>query len=158
MISTCSAADAIELTDFGAAINLYAVYGEIQDVLIVAGSGSITGKTKDSGDTARTFTVAAGEKLGVQLRTIDSVVGVTRVRVYLPDWSGSMEDLLDFPAPGLHPGILSLMCAQLAIWSLEHSAPETRTCTAEALRLAHQPSGAPVDLLLWCWCTHVGRC
>ena len=80
-----TASDSLEITSF-TAVSLLALTGG-KDVIgfkiVAATSGaSIVGKTASSGETARTFTVANGEDVPVSLRTIDSVVNVTRVRIY----------------------------------------------------------------------------
>ncbi len=77
--------DAIPLTVFTSPINLidYTKGQEIDRLVIVSVSGAatITGKTAGSGSTARTVPVLAGDQVNVQFRTIDSVVGVTAIRL-----------------------------------------------------------------------------
>jgi hypothetical protein len=80
-----TANDSIEITSFSS-VNLLGFTGgkDLVGIKVVTASAgaSIVGKTAQSADTARTFTVASGEEIPVSLRTIDSVVNVTRVRIY----------------------------------------------------------------------------
>lgn len=78
--------DGIELTNFGAAINLLPdVTGgrEVLKLRIVtaAADASITCKTKGSGTTDRVFSVVQGEEIEMAFRTIESVANVTEIRV-----------------------------------------------------------------------------
>jgi hypothetical protein len=77
--------DCYGYTTFSSAIDLHAQTKgqEIDRLVIVAATGTstITGKTSASGATARTVGVLAGDVLDVQFRTIDSVSGVTSVRI-----------------------------------------------------------------------------
>lgn len=84
---TRESVDGIELVSFGSPIDLLRTHTggkEVTklEVITVSGAATLTGKTKGSGDTARTFTVAAGTVIELPFRTIDSVSSVTRVRVF----------------------------------------------------------------------------
>lgn len=89
-----SSGDFLEFANFTKPIDLAAL-GEIQGVEVVsvttpANATSIIGKTKNSNGVGRTATINGNSLpylLLVQLTTIDSVVNVTRVRVYLADVS-----------------------------------------------------------------------
>jgi hypothetical protein len=86
MVSMGPSWDQVEYTSFSSPINLEATYGKkIQGIKIVEGSGTVTVRTEGSGDTTRTWTVQVGEEIRCQLRSIESVVDVAKVRVYIGD-------------------------------------------------------------------------
>lgn len=77
------AVDAVEYSSFASEIDLYSTKGrDIEKLRIVSASGTatITVRTADSGETERTYTVAQGEELAIQIRAIVSVSNVTKVR------------------------------------------------------------------------------
>lgn len=81
--------DALEYTSFTSAIDLYAVKDrDIEKLEVVAATAgaTITCRTKGSGDTNRVYNVAQGDKLELQIRSIQSVLNVTRVRVSWGDF------------------------------------------------------------------------
>jgi hypothetical protein len=79
--------DALEYSTFSSAIDLYAVKGrDIEKLEIVAGTGTITCLTKGSPTVNRVYTVAPGDVLDVEIRSIVSVSSVTRVRAYFGEF------------------------------------------------------------------------
>jgi DNA/RNA endonuclease YhcR with UshA esterase domain len=79
--------DALEYTTFTSAIDLYAVKGrDIEKLVVVAGTGTITCLTKGSPEVNRVYSVAPGDVLDVQIRSIVSVSSVTKVRAYFGDF------------------------------------------------------------------------
>ena len=81
------ASDAVELTSFTSAVNLLTLpenrdQRDIEKLEIVAATSgvTITCRTKGSGDTNRVYYVAQGDKLELQIRSIQSVTNITRVR------------------------------------------------------------------------------
>jgi hypothetical protein len=86
MVSMGPSWDQVEYTSFGSPINLEGLYGKrIQGIKIVAGSGTVTVRTEGGGDTTRTWNVIQGEEIMCQLRAIESVSGVTNIRVHIGD-------------------------------------------------------------------------
>jgi hypothetical protein len=78
--------DRIPKTSFGAAIDLATTYEDkVQGFVVTAGSGTmtVTYKTKGSGATARTETVALNIPVLCQVTSIDSVSGVTELVVLI---------------------------------------------------------------------------
>lgn len=83
------ATDAIEYSSFASEIDLYTVKGrdiESIDILTASAGATITGKTKGSVEVARTYHVTQGTPLSLAMRTIDSVSGVTLIRVNWGDF------------------------------------------------------------------------
>lgn len=81
------ATDALDITSFTSPVNLLRLpenteQRDIERLEIVAATvgASIVCRTKGSGDTNRTYSVAQGDKLELQIRSIQSVTNVTRVR------------------------------------------------------------------------------
>jgi len=83
-VDTGPAVDVQEYTSFSPAIDLVAVHKRpIQGILIVAASaGATIDVTMPDGTATRQLNVAAGEWLPIRANTIETVSGVTRVRVY----------------------------------------------------------------------------
>ena len=80
------AIDALELSAFGSPVDLFAtVTGgkETEWIQIVAATASatVTVTTSGSGANSRTYNVAQGDTLNLQVRSIQSVVNVTKIRV-----------------------------------------------------------------------------
>ena len=80
------AIDALELLTFGSPVDLLgAVTGgkETEWIQIVAAgaSATITVTTPGSGSTNRVYNVGQGDTLNLQVRSIQSVVNVTKIRV-----------------------------------------------------------------------------
>lgn len=83
------ACDAIEYSTFSSAVDLYAVKDrDIYRVTIVAAStgATMTVRTRESGDTNRVLNVAQGDVLELAVRSIQSVSGVSAVRVEWQDF------------------------------------------------------------------------
>jgi hypothetical protein len=87
------ATDGIELTSFSSPINLLKLPENVDqrdieylEIVTATAGAAITGKTKGSGSVARTYHVAAGDRLDFALRTIDSVTNVSVVRVVWADF------------------------------------------------------------------------
>lgn len=83
------ACDALEYSTFSSAIDLYAVKGrDIYGLTILAAvpGASITVRTRESGDTNRVLNVSQGDTLRLAIRSIQSVSGVSSIRVEWQDF------------------------------------------------------------------------
>ena len=82
MADTGVATDLLEYTVFSSPINLYAVKGRApRKIRIIGGSGTVTVKLSSSGGVARVLTMATGDEELGEFTSIDSVSGVTSIRV-----------------------------------------------------------------------------
>ncbi len=74
--------DLQEFTSFGAAIDLYTTKVRWAcQIEILAGSGTLSVKMTGSGGTTRALTVNAGDIVYGKYMSIESVSGITKVRV-----------------------------------------------------------------------------
>lgn len=83
------ACDAIEYSTFSSAVDLYAVKGrDIYRMTVLAASAgaTMTVRTRLSGDTNRVLNVAQGDVLPLAIRSIQSVSGVSSIRVEWQDF------------------------------------------------------------------------
>jgi len=83
------ACDAIEYSDFASALDLYAVKDrDVYRVVVLAATegATMTVRTRASGDTNRVLNVAQGDELPIAIRSIQSVSGVSSVRVEWQDF------------------------------------------------------------------------
>lgn len=75
--------DALEYTSFASALDLYAVKDrdiEKLEIITATSPATITCRTKGNGGTNRVYSVAQGDKLELQIRSIQSVTNIARVR------------------------------------------------------------------------------
>jgi hypothetical protein len=80
--------DAVEYSTFTNAIDLFSVYGrDIERVVVIASTDVATMSVKTRGNTAaHTIAVLQGESIDVQIRSIESVANITKIRVHFSEF------------------------------------------------------------------------